>query len=321
MQRFLISGSSRFNNYFLFSKYIKDYMPKDAIMVTCGGDYGTDAMSREYSARNNILLEEYPVSSPDKDSVVNRNHQIMGYVKSAVIFDDGRPGTVEHIKNTLMRSRKSVVVVEITPNDNIDCNIDCSEAYLKDYFNISRMSEYTMHNLADAVLAVLGKEEILQHILDAKETDFFKSDSVNMAAGFSYWMKHNELPYLRQRLRHEERRKPETCHVSLEELISIWNQKQHPAPVVTSEGLPVLTDFEDTVVDGRQLWLQANDNQVIKNNLWQTHEQMLDEESEPINSRYETKDTSDTRVFYRNTEFDASPFKSGYWYFDTKTLK
>ena len=184
-----------------------------------------------------------------------------------------------------------------------------------------KRSEYNISNLADIVMAILFHEEILKNILEAKEDEFCKAENINMAAGFAYWLKHNELPYIKQRLAHDEQRKPEECIPPLEKLAKIWTSKQHPVEVTTNENLPILTDFLNAVVDGRQLWLEANDKQIIRKNIWQTREQLSREEEHPINSYYETKDNSNTKVFYRNTEFDASPFKAGLWYLDSSTLK
>lgn len=325
MKRFLISGSSRFNNYYLFRKYVKEYLPEDAIIITCGGANGTDAMALEYSNRENILIEEYPVKLVDQESIFRRNVQILGYCQSAIIFDDGKPGTAQHLKDCLLRTKKPVVIVDIDlEKDNIDCNFDCTDKFLKEYFDMCKRSVYSIQNLADVIMAILFHEEILQHILDAKDNDFphYPSTSaINMAAGFAWWLKHNELPYIKQRLAHEERRDEKECLVPLEEQSKIWTNKPHPVSVTTTDNLPVLTDFLNAVVDGRQLWLEANDGQIIKKNIWQTREQLQKEDEKPINSYYETKDNSNTKVFYRNTEFDASPFRAGMWYFDTTTLK
>ena len=223
MKRFLISGSSKFNNYYLFRKYVKEYLPEEAIIVTCGGVNGTDAMALEYSNREKILIEEYPVKSADQESIFRRNAQILGYCQSAIIFDDGRPGTAQHLKDSLMRTKKSVVVVEINlDKDNIDCNIDCTDKFLKEYFDLCKRSEYNIQNLADVVMAILFHEEILQHILDSKDADYPKSATTNMAAGFAWWLKHNELPYIKQRLAHEERIDEKVRLVPLEEQARIW---------------------------------------------------------------------------------------------------
>ena len=321
MKRFLICGGQKFNNYYLFRKYVKEYIEPDAILVTCGGVGGTDAMSREFADKERLPIEEYPITHNDKESALRRNMQILNYCQSGIIFDDGSKGTVEHLKSQLMITTKSVAIVEIRPEDNIDCNIDCTNSFLKEYFDMCKKSEYSISNLADIVMAILFHEEILKNILDAKDSEFIKSDTLNMAAGFAYWMKHNAVPYIKQRLAHDERRKPNEHIVPLEDQVKIWTNKEHPCSVSTKENLPILNDFLNTVVDGRQLWLEANDQQIIKKNIWQTREELHKNEDRPINSYYETKDNSNTKVFYRNTEFDASPFRAGLWYVDTLTLK
>ena len=324
LKRFLISGSTRFNNYYLFSKYVTEYLPPNPVIVTCGGTGGTDEMAREYCNRNNILIEEYPCSTPDVDKVVERNVQIMGYCNSSLIFDDGLSrGTVFYLRKQLNATSKALVVVEINERDNIDCHYQCTNEFLTTYFNLCNRTGYSIHMLTDISLAILYHDEVLQHILDAKEEEFTKSEDINMAAGFAHWLKQNAVPYMKRRLIHEERTMPKESRVSVEELANIWNNKIHPARVITTENLPVLADFDTTVADGKQLWLEATDDKVVKINLWQTLDQLksLKDDENPVNTYYTTKDNSKTVVFFRNEEFDNSPFKADRWYFNVQTLK
>ena len=321
MKRFLIRGSPKFNNYYLFRKYVKEYLPENPIIVTCGGNGGTDLMAREYCEKEQIPIEEYPVEHHDQESVFRRDIQMIAFCNIALIFDAGNKGTVEHIKDSLLNTKKPTIVINIQDSDNINCNIDCTNKFLKEYFDMCKKSEYNISNLADVTLAILFHEEILKNILESKDDEYAVSENINMAAGVAWWLKHNELPYIKQRLVHEERKDTLKPIVSLEERNKIWTNKEHPVSVSTIKNLPVLTDFTYPVLDGNHLWLEAEDNNVVKNNLWQTREQMMSKDDNPINSYYETKDDSNTKVFYRNTEFDASPFRAGMWYFNTETLQ
>lgn len=322
MKRFLISGSSKFNNYYLFRKYVSEYFPAEGIIVTCGGDAGTDAMSREYSNREKIPIEEYPLQNKDADSVNRRNSQILSYCQSALIFDDGRPGTVAHLKTALLSSNKSVIIVEInTEIDNIDYYKDCTDAYLADQFNAYKRSEYDMSALADIVMAVLSNTDTLSRLLSIGDDAFIKSDKPNVAAGFAYWLRHNEVSAIKRMLPQHDEKQTKTSWVSPEERELIWSSKDHPVPVFTVCDLPILEDFNEVVVEGKGVWLEAVDGQIIMQNLWQTREQLVADRDNPVNSYYETKDNSNTKVFFRNTEFEGSPFKTGYWYFETSTLR
>lgn len=322
MKRFLISGSSKFNNYYLFYRYVAYYMPRDCIIVTCGGSSGTDAMAREYSNRCKIPIEEYPVAHVDKDSVYARNQQILEYCHSAIIFDDGKPGTAQHLRDLLFSTNKSVVVIEIDPIlDTIDNYYECLDPELNEYFHTFKRSECNMQNLADAVMTVMRSRNVLQRIIDLDDSKFVKSKSPDMGAGFAHWIKANAVPEIKQLLALDERKRVKTSLVSLEEMIKIWGNKVHPVLVYTTTGLPVLRDYVDIIPEGNKLWLEADDSMVIKSNVWQTREQIDNDELCPINSMYEAKDTSGTKIFYRNADFESSPFRSGYWYVEVSTLK
>ena len=321
MKRFLISGSSKFNNYYLFHKYVKEYMPKDMIMMTCGTAGGTDQMAIEYSNRNGIPLEEYPSNAKTKDDVMRRNIQIMQFCSDALIFDDGHSAATTHLKEQLLLTKKPVIVVELQDTDILDFNYTCTNEFLKSYFDMCNKSECNPFNVADVTMAIIHNEEVLKNILESKTSEYIKSESSNIAAGVARWMKQYAVSYIKQRLKHEERKVVKDSTVPLETLAKIWTEKTHPVGVFTNQDLKVLNDFVQVVADGKQLWLEANDNQVIKQSVWQTKEQLDKEEEEPVNSFYETKDSSGTRVFYRNMEFDTRPYRTGKWYFNARTLK
>ena len=322
MNRFLIVGSPKFNNYYIFSNYIDEYLPANSTIVTCGSETGTDCLAQEYCYRNNIVLEEYKLLPPKTmDTVKLRNAQIISYCNSAIIFNDNNNVVVSDFVDRLTSRRIPVIDINIRQSDNIDCNYECKNEYLNQFFRLCSQAEYSIPHLVDVSLAILQNDDVLQHLLDCNNNEFFKTDKTNMAVGFAYWMKCNEAPYIKSRLRHDERKELQKPSTPLEELAKIWNEKKHPNVTLTTSNLQVLKDFTECVADGNNLWIEASDDQVVKKNLWRTREQLLDEEDDPVNSYYWTKDDSNTVVFYRNDEFDNSPFKAGMWYFSATTLK
>lgn len=311
MERWLICGSPRWNNYYLVHHYAKMYLPKSAIIVTCGGTTGTDQLAIEYAHRNNHAVDEYPIAVKNLENVKQRNRQIERYCHGAIIFNDNTQGTLSDLLDVFMSTKKAVVTVDISPDDQIDFNWRCTDPQLNHYFDACSQREITYGNIADLTLAILYHPDLMEQLYQAKEEVYVKSDTPSLAGGLSRWMKLWAVHDLLLRLKDQELNQKGT-EPNPEELAKYWTQVKHPTPVFTSEATQLLKDFNEVVASGNRIWLEANKNQVVDKNVFLGRQ----DEDDSVNTFYQIKDNSDVVIFERNTEFEDAPFQVGKWYVD-----
>ena len=120
LKRFCVVGSRDMNNYYIVYTYLKQYLPKDAIIIT-GGARGVDLLAEVYAEMNGHHCEVYEAQWDrfGNSAGMIRNAEMVKNSDHLIAFWDGTsPGTKNMIDAWLKRSRK-VVVIDVSPSDYI----------------------------------------------------------------------------------------------------------------------------------------------------------------------------------------------------------
>lgn len=120
LTRFCVVGSREMNNYYIVYTYLKQYIPKDAIIIT-GGARGVDMLAEVYAELNGHPCEVYEAQWDrfGKEAGMIRNIEMIRNSDHVIAFWDGKsPGTKQMITESQKRGR-NVVVVDVTEEDVI----------------------------------------------------------------------------------------------------------------------------------------------------------------------------------------------------------
>ena len=120
LTRFCVVGSRVMNNYYIVYTYLKQYIPKDAIIVT-GGAKGVDMLAEVYAEMNGHPCEVYEAQWDrfGKEAGMIRNIEMIRNSDHVIAFWDGSsPGTKQMIEESRKRNR-NVVVVDVSEEDVI----------------------------------------------------------------------------------------------------------------------------------------------------------------------------------------------------------
>ena len=358
LKRFCVVGSRDMNNYYIVYTYLKQYLPKDAIIIT-GGARGVDLLAEVYAEMNGHHCEVYEAQWDrfGNSAGMIRNAEMVKNSDHLIAFWDGTsPGTKNMIDAWLKRSRK-VVVIDVSPSDYIvphpnrvvhvrkepyDIYIgrpyrnltgSLSNPFKIDADNdrhrvIARFTDYLLKNptmlaelvqLKDKVSSVDGGPiklacwcapdlchgDVLCWLLDNVYDEMCRLANIPITTN----------PIIKDDDQNKEKKYKQT----LEDVSSIWKLTGDRRVLTTGDGLPIASGYNGVVQDNwNNFYLEISDLDVIKTNI---HVRLSDynklEDDNTVYIDYLSNDKSKVKVRRILTEFEDSPFKTGYWYIRT----
>lgn len=118
LSRFCVVGSHTVNNYYIVYTYLKQYLPREAIIIT-GGAQGVDMLANVYADLNGHPCEVYEpqweIFGNDANKVKNVN--MLRNSDHLIAFWDGSSPTTKHIIDEARRMAMHVVVIDVTDDD------------------------------------------------------------------------------------------------------------------------------------------------------------------------------------------------------------
>lgn len=341
LRRYLIAGSRSFNNYFIFYRQLKWYLPQDAIIVNGGAD-GADQLAAVYAECNGHVYEAYDAewNKYGKQAGTIRNRELAKMVTEAIFFWDGKsPSTKELIEFVYQRGIKPLIIT-ISDNDIIKPHPDIVKMCKRDPYEVyidrgegsiwgnpyaisdTRNREYVIAMFTDYLLK---KPSLLQHIFELKGKTLGCHCAPQLCHGdMLVWLLENAESEIKEIIIEnvketlEEFEKPQNTHVNIQETILRWRKNPDYTQVGTSTNLVVAKDYCRVVVDGNKVYLEVFEKDIEKKNLYLSRTEREKLEEDPISTYYKTIDGSKCEIFYRHQTFGDSPFKIGMWYVNTE---
>lgn len=343
LRRYLVAGSRRFNNYFIFYRQLKWYLPQDAIIVNGGAD-GADQLAKVYAECNGHIYEAYDADWRrfGKQAGTIRNRELSKMIAEAVFFWDGEsPSTKELIEFVKQRGIKPLIVT-ITENDIIKPHPDLVKMCKREPYDVyigrgngsmwgnpyaisdTRNREYVVALYTDYLLK---KPSLLQHIFELKDKTLGCDCAPQLCHGdILVWLLQNAeseikeiiLENVKETLKEfEEPKKP---IVNIQDEVSRWDKNPDYTQVCTSTNLVVANDYFTSVVDNNKVYIGVFEKSICKENLYLSRIEREKLEEDPVNIYYKTVDGSKCEIFYRNKTFGDSPFKVGIWYIESSKV-
>lgn len=340
LRRYLIAGSRSFNNYFIFYRQLKWYLPQDAIIVNGGAD-GADQLAAVYAECNGHVYEAYDAewNKYGKQAGTIRNRELAKMVTEAIFFWDGSsPSTKELIEFVYQRGIKPLIIT-ITDTDIIKPHPDIVKMCKRDPYEIyidrgdgsiwgnpyaisdTRNREYVIAMFTDYLLK---KPSLLQHIFELKGKTLGCHCAPQLCHGdMLVWLLENAESEIKEIIIEnvketlEEFETPKKPPVNIQEIILRWRRNPDYTQVCTSTNLVVAKDYSRVVADSNKVYLEVFEKDIEKKNLYLSRTEREKLEEDPVSTYYKTIDGSKCEIFYRHQTFGDSPFKIGMWYVNT----
>lgn len=111
-----ISGTRRFNNFALFSRYMDSFREHiDIAMIISGGAKGIDELAYRYAIKNGITFICYPPVPQDgfPRAFFRRNLRIIEASELLIAFPDKKSKGTRHAINLAKKLNKECYIIEL----------------------------------------------------------------------------------------------------------------------------------------------------------------------------------------------------------------
>ena len=336
--RLYITGSNRFNNYFLFMHYLDQYRSDKSFLFSTKSSL-IDTMSTLYATAHGLChmscnmdkgLEKYKNSS-------TLNFKIADTTDMLIAFSDGTDAEISELANAYTLCRKQVSIVDITPADSIIPGLVVSdslrpgetatfeelyEKYLDPFYKASTYSEAAMKFLTD----VYRNKDLMKLVIDSRDINLVVKDKLGLAIkALLYWIYDNQFDVLqsdyenmvepqdmdrKKRFTLREYKHAEPCE---------WLPGGESVEVYTGTGLPLSHGYTDVVTKFEKTFLEISDDQIIKDHIHKSMNSRMftENEDEHVYITYRTSDTESYPITYQVAHFDDNPFRMNFWYIST----
>ena len=340
--RILVTGDTKFNNYFKAYPYLKELVPKNSIVVTCGTT-GADEIGNLFAANEGLACETYPVDwdTYGKSAAKVRNYGVVKMSKYAIIFWDGVSENTKSLIDIANKKRTKPTIVEYTDKDIIKPHFGRVVNIHKSPYDIycGRGSIYgnpfVMTSKNDRELVVMRytdylmrNEDLISAILKItpeQTLGCFCAPKLCHCDVIS-WVLDNavdELKMLLVKLSKKKDANEITTEITpdIRQLYSSTASKfTTPGGLYSVHGIQVATDWSKLVYDGIKVFLEIPNSKILKKNLHLSREMIdimehSDEDNLPT-IKYHTNEIKNIPVIYQQITFADSPYKEGCWYVD-----
>ena len=354
LKKFAVIGSRTINNYYIVYSYLKQYLPKDAIIVT-GGAQGVDMLAEVYAEMNGHPCEVYEAKWDifGKSAGMRRNVDMARNSTHCFAFWDGKsPGTKHCIEEMKKRNVKTIII-DVTDEDIlrphpgrvVHVNKDPFDVYIgkptKNYIGIlSNPFQIDANHDRRKTIAMfcdylMKNQQMLNDLISLKDR---KSSIDDGPVKLGCWCAESEngplchgdmICWLLDHAFHdmlklagkiekqdESQNYHKTSPQSQEEIFSKWNENGESVQVSTTTGLALANGYSAVVQDEWKRWfLQVPHFDIVRNHIHKSlAETKREEEEEPAQCYWVSNDRCKIQIIQPMTEFDGSPFKKGYWY-------
>ena len=307
LKRFCVVGSRDMNNYYIVYTYLKQYLPKDAIIIT-GGARGVDLLAEVYAEMNGHHCEVYEAQWDRFGNTAGmiRNAEMVKNSDHLIAFWDGTsPGTKNMIDTWLKRSRK-VVVIDVSTGDYITPHPNRVVHVRKEPYDLyigrpyrdligsfSNPFKIDADNDRPRVIAKFTDYLLKQPVMIAEMVKL--KHKTSQVDGGPYrlacwcapelchgdvicWLLDNayeemcrlaNLPITSHPIvKEEDQNKEKKPKQTLEDVTRIWNITGDRGLLITEDGLPLTKGYRGIIQDNwNNFYLEISDLDVIKSNI------------------------------------------------------
>lgn len=317
--RIFIISEKEFNNFFLFSYYLENYVLDQTILYTAKPTR-TDDMTEIFAVKHNL-----PHLSCKAAEILKRvgNRVLFDKIADAtdllLIFGDSSHYSKLIGAFTKRKKRYEVIAIEPTdyvtkPEGNFEATVTFSSLYGPYLKGLSADNKFLCYKFLAALTMDI---DLLKLVMRHRKDVYLTSNRVEEEiANNLYWICKNQyasLVELKKTLSKQPERE-EDPYLHTEPYA--WQYGGERIPVYTGTGLLLAKAYSDLVKTDSATLIEIRDRDIIKSHVYKA---LIDEDQDEDNSVRITHHTADKQsypLFYQASHFDGSIIKAGYWYID-----
>lgn len=322
--RIFITGDSYFNNFFLFSYYMENYITDQSILYTTKPS-PFDPMADVFASGNNLTH----LSCRAKDLIRQVNDKRVIYTKIANATDllliYGAKNRYTWLTDAFKQQHKKFEFIDVLPNDAVtfdpprkNATVSFSEVFGPYLNKISPDKHLICYKFLIAMTRDLDLLTlVIQHKKDIYATE---NNTEQEIAQNLYWIYKNQYASLVE-CRKKLLNKPviEDEHLLTDPYE--WKYEGENIPVFTGTGLKLAKSYSGFVRCNEGTFVEIADKDLLKSHVYKALRDLDENEDDDVRLNYHTSDHQSYPLFYQAYHFDGSPIKMGYWYINPNYVK
>ena len=322
--RIFITGDGSFNNFFLFSYYLENYITDQSALYTLKSSV-FDPMADVFATGHNLThlncrLQDLMKQNDDKKVLFGK---IADATDLLLIYGDKHK--YSGLIGTFKQYKKPHQFIDVLPTDIVtnpsfarNATVSFSDLYGPYLKKISADDKLLCYKfLATLTQNIDLLTLVIQHKKDIYATE---NEAENQIAQNLYWIYKNQYASLVE-LRKRMLGKPKVDSEYLLTPDYDWKYEGENLPVYTGTGLQLAKRYHGLVKCNDGVFVEIADKDMLKSHIYKALRDQEENEDDDVTLNYHTSDHQSYPLFYQAYHFDGSPIKMGYWYIDPHFVK
>ena len=317
--RIFVMGEKRFNNYFLFSYYLENYVLDQTVLYTAKPSL-VDNMTEVFASRHNL-----PHLSCKAGEILKRveNRVLFGKIADAtdLLLIYGDPSNYTNLISAFDKRNKKHENVPIMSTDYVSFDppikeptIAFQDVYGEYLSHLSKDQNLLCYKFLSALTVDL---DLLKLVMRHRKDVYLTTNKTEAEiAQHLYWIYQNQfasLVELKQQLSKQPKREEDPyLHTEMYE----WQYGGERIPVYTGTGLLLANAYTNVIKTDTVVYVEIADKDILHSHVYKA---LMDTDQDEDNSSkitYHTADRQSYPLFYQASHFDGSIIRMGYWYID-----
>ena len=322
--RIFITGDGSFNNFFLFSYYLENYVTDQSALYTLRQSV-FDPMADVFASGHNLShlncnLQDLLNQADDKKVLFKK---IAKATDLLLIY--GNKQKFSSLIQAFDQYKKEHQFIDVFPSDIVtvsppkDATISFSSIYGEYLDRLSQDKNLLCYKFLSALTKDLNLLTlVIQH---KKDVYAVENDIENEIAQNLYWIYQNQYASLvecRKRLLDNPQTEDDPHLLTAP---YDWKYDGESVPIYTGTGLQLARRYHGLVKCNEGTFVEIADKDMLKSHVYKALRDQEENEDDNVKLNYHTSDHQSYPLFYQAYHFDGSPIKLGYWYINPRYVK
>ena len=318
--RIFITGDGSFNNFFLFSYYLENYITDQSILYTAKPST-FDPMADVFASSHNLIhlackANEILHKLEDKYLLYDK---IASETDFLLIYGDKQKfnGLISMFK----KRRKKHEFIDVFPTDIISSytpekgnEVDFSEVYGSFLNSFSPDKNLLCYKF---LASLANNKELLNKVIQNKNAIYQTHNKTEQEIAQNlYWIYKNQYASLTEK-NDSLRNQPQDEHKTTEPYD--WKFEGEKIPIYTGTGLKLAKAYTSVIKYDTMSYIEIADKDLLHSHVYRSvNDEEVSDEDDVSRIYYHTADHESYPLFYQSAHFDGAIIKMGYWYINSK---
>ena len=322
--RIFITGDGSFNNFFLFSYYLENYITDQSALYTLKPSV-FDPMADVFATGHNLThlncrVKDIIRQAEDKQILF---HRIADATDLLLIYGDKHK--FARLIDVFNKHKKTHQFIDVFPTDIVtpptltkDATISFSDVYGPYLKKISPDQNLLCYKFLASLTQNL---DLLTLVIQHKKDIYAVENEIeNEIAQNLYWIYENQYASLVECRKKLLSKPKEESPYTLTDPYD-WKYEGEDTPIFTGTGLKLANRYHGYVKCNEGTFVEIADKDMLKSHVYRALKDQDENEDDDVRLNYHTSDHQSYPLFYQAYHFDGSPVKLGYWYIDPRYVK